>query len=83
MRPVPATRPPRFWPGAPRNLRIPEIAPLTTLWDAPGCSFELLGVDDLAVDILTHQGSSPSLRLYNELSLHSAMPKAAGMTALE
>jgi hypothetical protein len=54
MRPTAATVSPHFWPEAPRNLRIPEIAPLTTLWDAPWCCFGLFGVDDLAMDILPH-----------------------------
>jgi len=49
-----------FWPEAPRNLRILEITPLTTLWDTPWCAFGLFGGDDLALDILTHLGSSRS-----------------------
>jgi hypothetical protein len=31
-----------------KNLRIPEIAPLGTLWDAPWCCFGLLCVNEFA-----------------------------------
>jgi hypothetical protein len=55
-----ATGPPHSWSGAPRNLLIPEISPLTTLWDAPWCSFGLFGGNDFARDILTHLGPTRS-----------------------
>jgi hypothetical protein len=56
MRPVRRTGLPHFYLEAPRNLGIPEIAPLTTLWDAPWCALDCFGGDDLARDLLTHLG---------------------------